>query len=963
MITIDTPIEHESHEEKLKRLSITGYPEIFVKLEDAEEEDVKKYSVVKSKESLVKTVLQDPNSYFIKDPNGIQINFDTPAFFLEDDFILLEPEQAKLSEVFIREKKNNLNLTEFFLSNEDFKFNQFAISYYLDNISTRIFKPLNFTRFPHDYLTAKYSTHKKKINIIKNEETKPLDFTLGLIKLSGVKISPKLESWFIGNYPSLYVSGKVQSFNSNLEFLRWKNSENTKLLERITWHDIMRWILCEVFYPDGLNNKFIFPDDSNDYYYMNLEKIMLDKKALIRKKNVIINKFLTKPCSHLSNPKLSELHLENNFYICPHGNKVLCAHIILMNDRVNYDKHFNEFALELIDRTTICKICGAILLSNPDYINLKSNFSFFDDVKKYVFSKTLIIISSIEFSETVSPEFVNKFAGSIVEIIDSSIRDHFNDSDRLKGLSTEVQSTLKEIITVIHIHCALLILIQKHPDFIFYRGGKNNDFVNVKRIMINHLMNILSIQLNKIKVFKPMNLDNAFTIILEKISDNPAHIPKELHKHNPKETILYRYFSREYFYPFAALTDTNDDSLSKLFKDFYLQPSSIGKAIKFNNEVKIVESTEFLEWQKRLKTFHERDFRYLLGKAILRYSEPKLEHYCVLKYDNSYIGHIFGIKEGFHRHIWSSYLKEKKIIPISQINLENIAEVIVCSICGEEPKPENNLVEEINKNLILSSKINYFKNYCPIKFKHELVSGVCKHCKFGTDEFFIKNSLPSKKKILNPLKQEDIKFYVSLSSKINKDEVDRDPKYIGNLTKEQYKNFWKTFCQYEDVTYKNLLAGKTGNKKLALPKLLLQFNSFIIFLGRIKNLRNFPIKAFEPLYNEIINSVDEILNKMIQFKEDCSQIYIFEDPEGYYNYLKKKYVYFFNLLPPKTQEFLGKELLKLTEKCAMSEDAVKAAALINYKTKILDETIESSVEKNDFNYEGMDYDGHNEEMG
>ena len=165
------------------------------------------------------------------------------------------------------------------------------------------------------------------------------------------------------------------------------------------------------------------------------------------------------------------------------------------------------------------------------------------------------------------------------------------------------------------------------------------------------------------------------------------------------------------------------------------------------------------------------------------------------------------------------------------------------------------------------------------------------------------------------------------------------------------------------MTYKNLLAGKTGDKILAIPKLLLQFNSFVIFLGRIKNLRNFPIKSLEPLYNEFINSIDGILNDMIKFMDHCSNIYILEDPENYYDYLKKKYIYFFNLLPPKTQEFLGKELLKLTEKCAMSEDAIKAAALINYKTKILDETIETSVEKNDFNYEGMDYDGHNEETG
>ena len=155
MITIDTLIEHENYEEKKKRLSITGYPEIFIKLEEAEEENIKKYSTVKSIESLVKTVLMDPNSYFIKDPNGIPVNFETPAYFLQDGELMLEPEQAKLREVFILKKINNLNLTEFFLSNEDFNYNQFELNFNLENIKNRIFNPLNFTRFPHNFLTKK----------------------------------------------------------------------------------------------------------------------------------------------------------------------------------------------------------------------------------------------------------------------------------------------------------------------------------------------------------------------------------------------------------------------------------------------------------------------------------------------------------------------------------------------------------------------------------------------------------------------------------------------------------------------------------------------------------------------------------------------------------------------------------------------------------------------------------------
>lgn len=962
MITIETPIEHESYEEKIKRLSITGYPHVFIKLEAAEEENIKKYSTVKSIESLIKTVLLDPNAYFVKDHNGIQVNFEFPAFFLENGEFMLEPEQANIREINIREKKYNLNLTEFFLSNEDFKFNQFKLSFNLENISTRIFNPLNFTRFPHDFLTKKHQTqNKKKIKILDYPETKPLDFTNGLIKLTGVKLSTKLENWLINNYSTVYISGKIQDFNDNLSFLRWKLQEKSTALEKVIWHDIMRWIICEVFYPDAINNKFVFPLDNNNYFYMNLKKITLDKKTLLRKKNIIINKFLVKPCSHLINPKISELHLEGYFYVCSHGNKVLCSHIVLFNDRKHYDKHFNEFSLEMIDKTTICKICGAVLLSNPDYIDLKSNFSFFDDIKKYVYSKTLIIIANIEFSETVSPEFVNKFAATLVELIDTSIREHFNDVERLKGLATELISTLKEVITVIHIYCALLILIQKHPKFIFYKGLRDNSFDNVKRAMINHLMRGLLVQLNKVKIFKPMNLDNAFSTILDKLSSIPVHIPKELHKHNPKETILFRYFSREHLYPFADMIDKAGDNLNKLFKDFYNQPNSIGKAVKLNNEIKIIESSEFTEWQNRLKLFKEKDFRYLLGKAILRRAESKLVHNCFFKYDEKYIGYIYGSKNGFHKHIWSSVKIKNKIIPISQIGINKEHDVIVCSICNEEPKPESNLTTEISFNLIRASKINYFKNYCPVNFKHNMVSGICKFCKFGTEEFFEKNQLPSKRKKLEPIKKENITYYASLKSKI--EDIKIEPKYVGNLPKESYKNFWKTFCQYEDVTYKNLLAGKTGNKTIAIPKLLLHFNSFIIFLGKIKNLRNFPIKAFEPFYIEMVNIIDEILNGMIKFMDHCSNIYILEDPDNYYEFLKKKYIYFFNLLPLKTQEFLGKELIKSTEKCAMSEDAIKAAALINYKTKLLDETIETTVEKNDFNYEGMDYDGHNEETG
>jgi hypothetical protein len=149
-----------------------------------------------------------------------------------------------------------------------------------------------------------------------------------------------------------------------------------------------------------------------------------------------------------------------------------------------------------------------------------------------------------------------------------------------------------------------------------------------------------------------------------------------------------------------------------------------------------------------------------------------------------------------------------------------------------------------------------------------------------------------------------------------------------------------------------------------LPKLIFQFNAFTIFLGRIINLKNFPIKAFEPFYEESkSHKTEEILNDLIEFINSYEKVYISEDPENFYEFLKKKYIFFFNLLPPKTQEYWGKELIKITERSALSEDAIKAAALINYKTKVIDESIESTPEKNNFNYDGMDYDGRNEEMG
>ncbi len=989
MITIDNPIEHESYEEKIKRLGITGYPQVFAKLEDAEDEDKKKYSIIKSAETLIKTVLQDGTTFFTKDKNGIIVNFNSPVYFLDQGEFLLEVEQATVGELFTRKIIYTLNKTEFALSNENYRFNQYEMK--IHPVSSRIYKPQNFTRFIHDFFFSqreKKNDGKKRngISVFKYPQTKPLPFTLAFIKFCKTKISDRLESWFVAYYSNIYLTERLNDFEPQLEFLHWKNAQKYEKIERVVWHDVMYWIIANIFsFALRAKERVVFPSKDLFYFFVNGQRIEIDREVLARKKNVIINKFLIKPCSHLTNPRLRDLHLEGDFYVCNHGNKVLCNHIVLMIDRKNFEKHFSDFAVEISDGSTICKICGAVLLKNPDFIKLSSGFSNLDDIKKYVFNKTIGVVARIEFSEVVSPEFISKFAGNIVETIDPSIRQYFYDFERLKGITPEVLGTLKEILTVVHVHCALFLMIQKHVTFIYYKGIKSGDFAAIKRRMIGDLMDSLNVQLNKVKIFKALNLDNVFSIILEKIGGAPIRIPKELHKHNPRETVLFRYFSGEHLHPFSlsALSSPTQnvgeggerdggemkESFDSILKALYDLPKSIGSAKVQDGTAKIIISQEFYDWIEKLKPFQKKAYDYLLGKCILRLVRAEQIPYEQLRYEEKYIGYVFGTKGIFHRHSFSFLPKGKKENGEEGGKKESEE---VCKICGEERAPKEGLVDAINKYMIQDSKRKFFKNYCPVNYKHEWSTPsssrsdeenkkekICKLCGYGTEEFFEKNQLPSKKINLKP-QTENIVYYNRLQ---NEKEIEVFPKYVGSLPKESYQNFWKTFCQYEDVTYKNLLAGKTGNKTIALPKLLFQFTAFAIFLGRVINLKNFPIKAFEPFYEEFTTSSKRgLLEEITAFIAECEKIYMLEDPEKFYEHVKKKYITFFNALPPKTQEYWGKELIKLTERSALSEDDVKATALISYKTKVLDETIESTPEKNNFNYEGMDYDGHNEEM-
>ncbi len=924
MITIDIPLEAESYEDKYNRLSITEYPKVFLELEKEDEENEKKYSHIKTLEGLIKTVLSLDTYFVTNEGSGnIIVNIDTPAYYMRENTLLLQTQRIDLGLIYTMAlKQSAFNKIDFNLCNFSFKYSQHSILIKpeKEDLVKRIYYRKPFLKYINNVYTAEVLKELKSasVNVFKNtNDFKCNNFTQVFIKALGVKVTPYIEPWLLYKYSGAFIdSAQIETELKRITEIKKALNEKREGVENSVWQYVL------------------------NYIYSLAEST--DPKVILKKKHIIFNKFLAKPCEHLikTYKDSSELTLEGDYYVCTHGNKILCTHSVYKGDKIA------DFGESTLEGRVICKICGEIFKKNPEYKGLDGVFSQdIDDIKKQIFKKTITVVSNINFTDTVSAEFVAKFSGGIVNSIDGSIRNYFYDLDRQKGLTTELISVLKDVIITVHIYVALMLLMLKNPGIINYYDVQN-DANSIKKRMVADLMRVLHTHLIKIKVFKPLNLDNIFTTVLERITGQAIKIPKEIGRFKIEDFFLYKYIN-------APLNDTVEGIFPKLFK----QKFTIGAFNALDNEFKY--DTAYVSWQNFLKSFDQDYYNGMLMKAILRIGYSQLISFPQITYDKSFIGYFYGSNPSFHKHIWSLALTQKQSVDpinVKQIDLDDQLQDIICAVCKDKKKVSNSIFTELDKLTILNSKINFYKNYCPEKFTHIFEKDICKFCKYGTPEFFNKYSLPSKYITLQSIGEYTYSDAVLEWSMVAKDYT---PKLIntGKITKEMYSNFWKTFGQYEDVTFKNLLAGVEGNKTIAFYKIISFINTLNILLGQIKHLSTNPNRTLETFQAEFSgNTIDTFIkyNKSV-----IESIYKLYSVAGHYDTLKNIYIEIYNKLPFKFSEYWFKKMVEITKANALSEDDVKAKALITYKTKIIDESIEQSTEKNDFSLDGFDYDGKN----
>ena len=952
MITIENPVE----DDKMKRLEITGHPKIFAKLEDAEDCERQKFGIVKSLETLIKNLLklstgslaEKKRFYFIRSESGVLVNFEHPAFFLDGNEFRLEPRVSKVGEIRAFSWPAKMDHEGFALSNSNYEYARYDLkiqpSIYEVGAGILGALPDSPFRFIHDEFTRKIIQSKKLPSIFAppTVSTERMEFTKKLLSLlrSEAVVGDHMERWLLAFYSNNYLSGDVKDFLANLAFMRAKNEAALARENDSVWNAIFGWIQREI----GL-------------------------EAIAKKKTTILNKFFAQPCSHFKTRE--GLTPQGDYFVCEHGNRIMCQHETI----VSFDELFSQYAERLPSGNTICRICGAELDRNPDFVGLISGFTKIDETKKYIYSRALSVVAQIEFSMVVSQEFISKFAGSITETVDTSVRQYFYDLEKLKGVTPDILGALKEIITVVHVHAALLILIRKNPAAVRYR--KLSEFDAIKRAMIGDLLKSLSLQLTRVKIFKALNLDNVFTTILEKLAGSPPKIPKETHRFNPKDSILFRYFGEGRFHPYST-TRVDPEALLKLSESVTIptdnfhqyvdaiifqitrQPPFIGT----QRDGVLILSRGFEEWKKFVAGIDALAHKYLTGKCILRFFSRELtregqiagpyEHHIPFDAELDYIGYIWGDKNGFHKHIWSSATVDGATIPLSQVPLDRHTSSILCAVCGAQKKTQKGLEKLLIEWTLKLSKRNFFKNYCKAKsvlFEHELVNGICSRCGYGSEEFLERVSLPPR----------SFKFVEKSSAQVEYEKFSEKvpqelPKYVGTLAKESYNNFWRTFGQYEDVTYKNLLAGKEGDKLIAISKIIFHLNSMNTFIGRVINVSRYPHKALEGFYAEYASGLPPLAKAIAEYLHSLSRMFLEAE---HYEEIRKKFIHFFNLLPQKMQEYWGRELIRIVERRALSEDSVKAAALIAYKMKNTEGDTEEIGEKKDA-YDGMDYDGHND---
>lgn len=900
----------ETYDDKLKVYNMFDSPEVLVKLDEEYMREKINFIFVNSIDKLLDSVFKTSVFFIPTKKNPILYESEKPMAYKNSTAgpILYTIGQIEIGAIYTRaiEAKLEIDNIDLLLNKINPIYAQYEIPINMDvnNLYTRI--------YPDDTIK------KNSIQLYHNKLYKWLkEFPIaveGKNKIDDKRlVVPILKELDLKNTNTYVIEHLLVNFliNNNYKDLNKyidKKREDAELYNEAqnirTWNNFIKWIFNEL--------KLEYKGSMLNYYKLS----SIEQKLILKKKYLIKNIFLN-PCNH--NIYSADLKLDGDFYKCSHGNNIKCRHFTypIVADLEDF---FKEFSEPSPSGAIICRICGTELISDPEFFGVKSSISrkgIYEEINAYIFKKCINYLVNIKYSTTVSSAFVNKIAGNITDNILFIIIGIFNKIEKTKGVQENIIASMKEISLALYIYGSIIILIDKNNNLFSFKGSKKTTYKHIFNDGVEFLKKSIDGYLQKVKDIKTINIETSLQAVIEEIKSKDVAVPREFVKFNIKETVGYRYFENKGInmegFPKLAKYDAEDEIIIK----------------SLNNTLDIDE------WHKYLKSVYKP-----VDYKIINITDIPHTKYKVPAYSNKYLGLIYGNKIKFHKHIFD----------FSQIALNKTIDKKICTICKEEPTMKD-LSEEYKDVLIYKSKEIFFKNYCPKFIMHKFVKDKCA-CGYALQdnkEFIKKNELP---KVSNFIfrKYEPVKYEFK-----EKNMSTIIPKYCGVLTKEQYKNFWEGFCTYEDTTYKDLISGKSGNKIIAIPKILAQYSNLITFIrmiGTTKKLQHLHTdENMEPLLKELKEVVD-------------NSFYFNIGTEKKYDYLRNKFVEIYNKLPAEIMEFYFKELNKLASVGAMSEEHIKAEALISYKNKeVIDDAGEEEKEKNDlFTYEGFDYDGKNEKQ-
>ena len=911
----------------------------FIRLEEEAVLDEIKYKHVNSIEYTLRQLLQSPRFFFIA--GQLPVKLITSAFYknsVRGPLLVAAPIQQYIEAVGILPRQFSINN-----SHPIFPRNQVVVNCDLVELNKLKFRQINVDRY---FIAEQFIPETVKIIEPKLRECSAIEKQL--IKHLELDISCNCLNLIISHFPEVYFNlylkrdidtTQLDITKAKLQEYRLVNIERIKTVI-VSW--LYRRITGMEYISEGYNLKIV-------------------KKN----KGKFIPFFENKVCEHMirANSEITdilelikELTAGNEFYLCSHGNKIYCVHRVEVEklkrggvSKSDMDTFIASYKELATDKFFVCKICGEELKPIKENLSLDdvyvgALFDYDEQERKQVYHDCRFAVSNLEFKEMVSDEWKKKFTGNVSEIIYPKVAVYFEKFKKYKNITHEHRVAQSKIISFIYVYAYLVRVISDNSKMVKFRGQKSREIFPAAK---KYLLSSISGYIKEIQEFSSINVES----VLQKAIDDlnkPAKIKRE--EKVPVKSIYDR------------INFSTNTKILEAIKNFYAEPLFLISTAKISRNDKhefeiVVDQTA--EYKANIKILLEFKSKEKLEQSYLpQYIFPgiyKIDH----DYDMNLISLIIGIKGKIHKHFWGECIvanigeksKEKnklknKLKPLANLEYNEIATDFICSICGvaKSEAVQKDTIKKIDEDFIYKSKAEFFKNFCPEKIHHEFKRDVCEFCGYPSAKFFEDYDLPENKINLPEKKP----YKIETEQQFTAEKIEAKYHSFG-LKKEEYKYFWENIGCYEDIEYIQLLRQSSPSREIGRINLTDLFIDMKIFLQKNINFEYFNMPDPGKLKNDLIKIVDEIIP--IPFSKMP------------YAALRSLFIKFFNKFPEKIAVAYGQKLLTIHKNGAKSDAKKNATSLIAARENEFEEHVDLegdlSAGKNDFNYDGFDYNGEN----